>query len=214
MPAIVLTAKEFKDLFVRLAEVMQAKRDRLIEMDSVFGDGDLGLTMSKGFQAANTALQTSEEPDLGKLLYLAGKTMASSVPSTMGTLIANGWMQAGKALRGKTELDGAGIALLFEAFYRGIAELGGAKPGEKTILDAFTGSLAFLQEIPFETQPVSKVANELRRIADSDVSATANMLARHGRAAIRGETSRGVVDPGAEVGRLIIECFMDVLEGR
>ena len=214
MPTIVWTTQEIKDLFARLAEVMQANRDRLIEMDSVFGDGDLGLTMSKGFQAARTSLEASEEQDLGKLLYLAGKTMASSVPSTMGTLIANGWMQAGKTLKGKTEIDNAGITQLLEAFYRGIADLGGAKPGEKTLLDGLSGSLAFLQEAPFETQSMTEVTQELLRIAKSDVSATADMLARHGRAAIRGESSRGVIDPGAEVGRLIIECFVDVMEGR
>jgi dihydroxyacetone kinase-like protein len=214
MPVIVFTDQEIKDFFAQMAETMQANKDRLIEMDSIFGDGDLGLTMSKGFQAANAALQGSEEADLGKLLYLAGKTMASSAPSTMGTLIANGWMQAGKTLKGRTELDGAGINHLFEAFYRGIAELGGAKPGEKTVLDGLTGSLAFLKETPLEAKSIAEITEKLRRIADEDVSTTTTMLARHGRAAIRGEASLGVIDPGAEVARLIIESFAVVMEGR
>ncbi len=214
MPAVSMTAREIKAFFTCIAETMQANKDRLIEMDSIFGDGDLGLTMSKGFQAANTAIQDSEEPDLGKLFYLAGKTMASSVPSTMGTLIANGWMQAGKVLKGKTELDSAGITLLFETFTHGIAELGGAKPGEKTVLDGFTGSLSFLKTNPFDSLTVDEIAQRLRHKANEDLLATADMLARHGRVAIRGEASRGVVDPGAEVARLIIESFADVLEGR
>ena len=214
MPAVSLSAQEIKNFFAKMAETMQANKDRLIEMDSVFGDGDLGLTMSKGFQAANAVLQASEEQDLGKLLYMAGKTMASSAPSTMGTLIANGWMQAGKTLKGKTEVDGTGIFQIFEAFYRGIADLGGAKPGEKTILDGLTGSLAFLLEKPFERHSIKEVAVELRRLADKDVCASADMLARHGRAAIRGEASRGIIDPGAEVGRLIMDCFADLIESR
>ena len=214
MPAVSLSAQEIKNFFAKMAETMQANKDRLIEMDSVFGDGDLGLTMSKGFQVANAVLQASEEQDLGKLLYMAGKTMASSAPSTMGTLIANGWMQAGKTLKGKTEVDGTGIFQIFEAFYRGIADLGGAKPGEKTILDGLTGSLAFLQETPFEMHSIREVAVELRRLADKDVCASADMLARHGRAAIRGDASRGIIDPGAEVGRLIMDCFADLIESR
>src|SRR5450830_1347513 len=214
MPAVSLSAQEIKNFFAKMAETMQANKDRLIEMDSVFGDGDLGLTMSEGFQAANAVLQASEEQDLGKLLYMAGKTMASSAPSTMGTLIANGWMQAGKTLKGKTEVDGTGIFQIFEAFYRGIADLGGAKPGEKTILDGLTGSLAFLQETPLEMHGIREVAVELRSLADKDVCASAGMLARHGRAAIRGEASRGIIDPGAEVGRLIMDCFADLIESR
>jgi len=214
MPAVSLSAQEIKNFFAKMAETMQANKDRLIEMDSVFGDGDLGLTMSKGFQAANAVLQASEEQDLGKLLYMAGKTMASSAPSTMGTLIANGWMQAGKTLKGKTEVDGTGIFQIFEAFCRGIGDLGGAKPGEKTILDGLTGSLAFLKETPFEMYGIREVTVELRRLADKDVCATADMLAKHGRAAIRGEASRGIIDPGAEVGRLIMNCFADLIESR
>lgn len=214
MPAFVWTAQDTKAYFACLAEKMQTNKDRLIEMDSIFGDGDLGLTMSKGFLTANAAMQASEEIDLGKLLYQAGKTMASSVPSTMGTLIANGWMQAGKALKGKTELNNAGIALLFEAFTRGISELGGAKPGEKTVLDGFTGFLDLLEANLFDTLSASELAEILRRVSTKDVEATAVMLARHGRAAIRGEASRGVIDPGAEVAHLIIESFADVLESR
>lgn len=214
MPVITLSAKDIKDYFSRLAETMQANKERLIEMDSIFGDGDLGLTMSKGFSTANMALQASEEADLGKLLFLAGKTMASSVPSTMGTLIANGWMQAGKTLKGKTEVDGADVYQLFDAFYRGIADLGGAKPGEKTILDGLTGSLAFLQGKPFELLSHREVAEKLRLVTDKDVAATADMLAKHGRAAIRGEASRGIIDPGAQVGRLIMDCFAELLESR
>ena len=61
---------------------------------------------------------------------------------------------------------------------------------------------------------IREVAVELRRHADKDVCASADMLARHGLAAIRGEASRGIIDPGAEVGRLIMDCFADLIESR
>lgn len=84
-----------------LKEIMQANRDYLIDLDSVVGDGDLGLTMSDGFLAAYNAVKDSNETDCGKLLYFAGKAMGTAVPSTMGTLMASGLMRAGRELKVK-----------------------------------------------------------------------------------------------------------------
>ena len=95
-----MDVKYIKSLLNCFAEVMQENREFLIEQDSIVGDGDLGLTMSDGFQAAAEAVRKSDETDAGKLLYMAGKAMSVAVPSTMGTLMASGFMQAGKALKG------------------------------------------------------------------------------------------------------------------
>ena len=91
-----LNRESLRSLFAEWARVMQGNKTVLTELDSVVGDGDLGLTMSDGFAAASDSAQHSNEPDLGRFFYLAGKAMASAVPSTMGTLMASGLMQAGK----------------------------------------------------------------------------------------------------------------------
>ena len=78
-----MKAKEFTGLFERFSKVMEENRRYLIQLDSVVGDGDLGLTMDDGFKAAYRAVRDSEENDIGKLLYGAGKAMSVAVPSTM-----------------------------------------------------------------------------------------------------------------------------------
>ena len=78
---------------------MCENKDYLIELDSVVGDGDLGLTMSDGFLAAYNAVKDFEENDIGKLLYSSGKAMSTAVPSTMGTLMASGLTHAGNILK-------------------------------------------------------------------------------------------------------------------
>ena len=95
-----LQAEDIKRLISIWAAITEEKRDYLITLDSVVGDGDLGLTMSDGFRAAKNAAYGSDEADIGKLLYFSGKAMSEAVPSTMGTLMASGLMQAGKALKG------------------------------------------------------------------------------------------------------------------
>ncbi len=129
-----MNATDLRALLARWAGIMADKRDWLIELDSVVGDSDLGLTMSDGFRAASEAANACELTDVGKLCYQAGKAMATAVPSTMGTLMASGLMNAGKVLKGMEQLTPAQEAQLFEAYLEGVKNRGKAELGDKTFL--------------------------------------------------------------------------------
>lgn len=73
-----MNANDLRALLARWADEMAQKRDWLIELDSVVGDSDLGLTMSDGFRAASDAANACVLTDVGKLCYQAGKAMASA----------------------------------------------------------------------------------------------------------------------------------------
>ena len=79
-----MNATDLRALLARWADVMAQKRDWLIELDSVVGDSDLGLTMSDGFRAASDAANACVLTDVGKLCYQAGKAMASAVGTSGG----------------------------------------------------------------------------------------------------------------------------------
>ena len=70
--------KYLKKLLKAFMDIMVENRDYLIDLDSVVGDGDLGLTMSDGFTAAYKAAEAFTEADAGKLLYTGGKAMMVS----------------------------------------------------------------------------------------------------------------------------------------
>lgn len=194
-----------KEFFAVLADKMAEQRDYLIELDSVVGDGDLGLTMSDGFRAASEAIMASEETDPGKLFYAAGKAIAAAVPSTMGTLMGSGLMSAGKELRGKSGSDREMTRLLLRGWLAGVAKLGKAKRGEKTFLDGMTPALEALEADP------QAAAATVAQAARTGAQETVGMLAVHGRAAIRGEQSRELLDPGAVTAALIVEVLTATL---
>lgn len=60
-------------LLKEISDIMAENKDKLIEMDGIVGDGDLGLTMSDGFKAAYDAVSDGAIADAGKLLFAAGK---------------------------------------------------------------------------------------------------------------------------------------------
>ena len=112
----VLHLDDLVGIFETVSAVMTDRSDELGRMDAAMGDGDLGLTMSKGFAALPAVLAALDDPDVGKRVAKAGLRMSSVVPSTMGTLMATGLLAGGKALTGQSEIDADGLATFFEAF--------------------------------------------------------------------------------------------------
>lgn len=197
-----MNAKALSALMAQWAELMTQNRDWLIELDSVVGDSDLGLTMSDGFRAAADAVAGSAFTDVGKLAYQAGKAMASAVPSTMGTLMASGLMNVGKVYKGCEELDDVGF---FQAYFDGVQNRGKAALGDKTFLDGLAPAIETLRSAQTEGK-----AEYAKLAADSAWQAfenTRGMLAKHGRMAIRGEQSREMLDPGAAVAALLMKGY-------
>lgn len=202
-----INSNGLKSLFKYWARIMDENKDFLIEIDGIVGDGDLGLTMSDGFAAANAAVAGTEEMDTGKLCYIAGKAMSTAVPSTMGTLMASGLIQAGKVLKGREELSLIDIADMFDAYMQGVAARGKAKRGDKTFLDGFAPAVDSLKADAAEGKTIAQAASNAAAAAKAGYESTNTMVAVHGRAATRGEKSRELLDPGAAVAMLIMKAF-------
>lgn len=195
-----------------LMEIMAENKDYLINIDSVVGDGDLGLTMSDGFLAAYKAAESFNGDDVGKLLYASGKAMSIAVPSTMGTLMASGFMNAGKVLKGKTQLQNSDIAELFQAYIDGVSNRGKAKIGDKTFLDGMVPAVEALKASAQHGDALPVAAQRAATAAEEGFKNTATMIAVHGRAATRGEASRTLLDPGAAVAMLIMKALVKSME--
>ncbi len=194
-----MNADKLRGLLSAWAALMTEKRDWLIELDSVVGDSDLGLTMSDGFTAASEAAAASDLTDVGKLSYQAGKAMATAVPSTMGTLMASGLMNAGKVLKG---MEDAADTDFFQAYLEGVQNRGKAQIGEKTFLDGLQPAVEALKQ--------GKTPQETAEIAWDAFQHTKGMIAKHGRMAIRGEASRDLLDPGAAVAALMMQGYAGI----
>jgi dihydroxyacetone kinase-like protein len=188
---------------------MAGKSAWLTELDSIVGDADLGLTMSGGFKAAYEAVEAGDEADAGKLLYLGGKAMAAAVPSTMGTLMASGFMEAGKRLKGRESLGLAEFTELFDAYVQGVANRGKAARGEKTFIDGLAPAVDSLKADAAAGKSIVEAAINAAAAAKKGFEDTGPMVAVHGRAAVHGDRSKEMPDPGAAVAMLMMQGFME-----
>lgn len=202
-------AEALPELFESVAAVMSERADELCDMDAKMGDGDLGLTMRKGFAAMPEILRELDEPDIGKRLMKAGMKMASVVPSTMGTLMSSGIMAGGKAICGCSELDANAYLAYIQGFADGIAKRGRCARGERTVLDAIGGAADRLAAAMKRDPALSlQEAGEAAVVgAKEGVEATRSMEPKYGKAAVHRAAAAGTVDQGACAGLYMIEGY-------
>jgi len=208
-----LVIKDIKGILGKLKEVMAENRDYLIEIDGVMGDSDLGLTMSAAFAAASDLAESYSDDDIGMLLSKAGMAMAKAAPSTMGTLMGTGFMRGGKALKGQSEIGLQELYIFWDAFMTGLLERGRAKLGDKTINDSLNPAVLVLKEESENNTALYPAFQKALKASEEGVEAATAMQAQFGKAAYYGEKSRGQIDPGSVVGKLLIETFTDYFKG-
>ncbi|SNY92253.1 dihydroxyacetone kinase, C-terminal domain [Cohaesibacter sp. ES.047] len=192
-------------LFDRFANRFEAERDALIALDGKVGDSDLGLTMSKAFIAARDKVHELDQPGLGDLMKQAGAAISKAAPSTMGTLMATGFLRGGKALGEAETLDVSGLAAFWRAYADGVAMRGKAQLGDKTVLDVLD-PIAQAFEAQAETGAELDVAGqEAAKAAADALEATKKMVAQHGKAAAFQEKTLGLQDAGGTVACMLAE---------
>jgi phosphoenolpyruvate---glycerone phosphotransferase subunit DhaL len=200
-----LRIKDIQSIILQIKNLMDSNQEKLMELDSVMGDGDLGFTMTKAFAAAHEEAEKSQEKIPGKLLTRLGMVIAKTSPSTMGTLVATGFMKGGKSIESSEEIGPGELAIFFEAFVKSIMERGKSVPGNKTIIDTLFPAAEALRLSVNESLAVG--ISIAREASLEGLEASTKMKAQHGRAAYYQDDSIGKQDGGATVGTYIIEGF-------
>ncbi|MDR2649265.1 MAG: dihydroxyacetone kinase subunit L [Clostridiales bacterium] len=206
-----MNAGDIKRGFKAIAEAMDLNYDLLTRLDSEAGDGDLGVSMKRGFSAVSEAAGRNDSPDVGRLLASAAATLNEASPSTLGTIISTGLLACGKALRGKTEVEPPEAAEALATGLDAIMKRSGAKPGEKTILDSLIPAQRALASAAREGLNGADALRLASEAASAGCEHTKGMKAVHGRAAYYTEASVGRQDGGATVGKIIFSCLIPMV---
>lgn len=210
-----LTFEQVPELFDVIGKLFMEKKEELCEMDAKLGDGDLGLTMSKGYGALPDLMRAESEGaagDIGKMLMKAGMKMSSLVPSTMGFLMSTGVMEGGKALKGKGELGKEELADYLQGFAAGVQKRGKCEAGQRTIYDAILPAAEAAKEAAGQADAtLQSVAEAAFAAAQAGVEATKDMVPVFGKAAVHAAQCAGVPDQGAVAGCYMIKGLHDYI---
>ena len=203
-----MDAHVFRAWIVSAAEVIEANRDHLTQLDAAIGDADHGINLSRGFTAVLGALDPAAKTP-GAILTLTGNTLISKVGGASGPLYGTAFRRAGKALGGAADVDLPALSAALEAALAGVKQLGAAREGDKTMVDALAAATRAFSKAIEEGASQDDALDSLAEAASAGATATISMQALKGRASYLGPRSVGHEDPGAASTALILAALRD-----
>lgn len=185
------------DLFEQVCAREEAELGRL---DAIAGDGDHGQGMAYGSRGAAAAAREALAAGAGArtVLVHAGDAWAESAGGTSGALWGAALTAAGSVHSDDAAGSPAQTLQSLRAGIDAIQRLGGAKVGQKTMIDAAVPFLETLgSEDPADGAEAARRISEAAVAARTAADATADITAEKGRSRVLGEKSLGTPDPGA-----------------
>lgn len=202
-----ITVDQVKQALRQCIEIIAACQDRLTEVDSATGDGDLGVSMVKGSAAMRDTLESEQPEAIGALLTRCATAFNRAAPSTMGTLVSMSLMALGMTWKDKSTLSEAELVSAPRIMADAIARFGKAQRGNKTILDALYPFADALEQAYASSGDFASAYREAVQAARDGLEATRGMKATVGRARWLGERASESVDGGA----LFCVCIVEGL---
>jgi dihydroxyacetone kinase len=193
-------------------DAVDAAREELGRLDGAAGDGDHGMTMSIGARNVRRRLQAlpsgTSPADLLRQVALAMGDVGGAIGplySAALTAAAADIESAGGASSG----DVVPLRRSAEVAEGAIVGIGGAGPGDKTMVDALHPVVVALRDAEAGASDLRKAIIGAAEAAEAGASSTADMVARIGRASRLGERSRGLPDAGATSFAIIVRAMVD-----
>ena len=183
-------AKKWMQLF---NEKIQDQKVYLSDLDTPIGDGDHGANMARGMAAAVESLAAKDFASAAEVFQAVSMQLISKVGGASGPLYGSAFMGMAKA-----EKDGKGLSEVIQVGLDMIQKRGKAVPGEKTMVDVWSG-------IPLSLQSGDLTHEKIGSL----VEATKDLKATKGRASYVGERSIGHIDPGSASSGLLFEALLE-----
>ncbi|WP_199551898.1 dihydroxyacetone kinase subunit DhaL [Streptomyces sp. N35] len=200
-PELALDAAYFGRWVGAAAQLFERDAARLTALDAAAGDGDHGANMVRGFGAVREAAAQHPSATPGELFSLAGTTLTNSVGGASGPLFGMALRRTGKRLGAAEAVTLPEFAAALRAGAEAVGKLGGAVPGDSTLLDALLPALDALdapgsaEDAP-DVREITGALSAASAAALSGAESTGAMQARKGRASYLGERSIGHEDGG------------------
>jgi len=202
-----LNVEETVAMMVTVADKIIESEPILTDADRALGDGDHGVGMERGMNAVKVKLAEGGFATVDKVFMGVGMAMMSSMGGASGALFGTLFRGGGKAIGGSEVFDSAGLAQLLNEGCEGIMKRGGAKPGDKTMIDALDPARKAAQLS--EDKPLSEALENAALAGAAGRDASEAMLATMGRAKTLGEGSIGKPDAGAVSVAIILRQMAD-----
>ena len=188
------------------AEALESASDELCRLDAACGDGDHGLSMAAAARSVRSDLNESPPADIPELVAMVARNFGA-VGGSMGALSYVLVSAAGEEAVGEAASSATRISRMLTAAEDAVTSFGGAKPGDKTVVDAIAPARAAAENASRCQDSAADALLAAAAAAEKGAASTAGMIARVGRASRLGERSLGGVDAGATSFAIVLRAL-------
>ena len=207
-------ASRFADAIRAVTAALQKAEHELTDLDSVVGDGDIGLSLARGARGVEAALPELDTNHPAVALQTIASVLRRELGGTSGPLYAAFVVRAASHLAERDEADSTGAwAAAFRAGIEGVQALGGGKAGDRTMLDALLPAADAMDAAVARGDTAPAVLRAAIKAAHAGVDATKQMRPRLGRSSYLGDRALGHADPGAFAVALWLEAIGSAFKG-
>ena len=207
-----MTYAQVRQMLLACSDKIIKNEPYLTRLDSAIGDGDHGIGMLNGMEAAKACLLANEDETNIYALYTK---MAAAMEAAMGgasgmifsTLFAGDSAKCAPA----AQITPAQLASQMAAGLRAIQELGHAQLGDKTMVDALQPAVEAMKD--HSSTSFEEMLMAAEKAAAQGVENTKNCVAKFGRAKSLGARAIGHQDAGATSTWLILQQMSDFVTG-
>jgi dihydroxyacetone kinase phosphoprotein-dependent L subunit len=204
-----LTAAQAKSMMIQVAGLMVDSKETMCEADRNIGDGDHGIGMANGFDAARQELEKQEFDDVYKVFFTVGRTMIKVMGGASGIIFGTLFYAGSKNMEPAAEIGIKEFTMIFEKALADIKTRGQARVGDKTMVDALEPMVEAMKqgadlEVSFE-----ELLQRGYEAALAGKEASKQFVAKFGKAKTLGERAIGFVDAGAVSMTLIAKSMLD-----
>ena len=189
-------ARTLKDAALAVATAFEEAEGYLTDLDAQAGDGDLGASLARG-AAAIRALPEGAWATPESALNCLGNALRRAIGGSSGPFYATALLRAARHLSGDPTPDAKVWSDAFGAGVSAVSDIGGAKAGDRTMVDALLPAWEALSSSLVGGARPDRAWAECVAAAEVGAAATATMIPRLGRASYLGDRALGVPDAGA-----------------
>ena len=204
-----LNLGDFKKIITNINKTIQDNSEYLSELDSVIGDGDHGTTIARGFKNVVKEIKEDNFKSISDLLKKVGATLISSTGGVAGPIFGSLFLGMAIESEGMISINLPVLYKMFSSALDKISNLGGARPGDKTMIDSLSPAVASISDSLDNKLSIKETLKNASIAAEKGAESTRNMIARKGRSRYHAERSLGYQDAGATTLYLMIKTIYE-----
>lgn len=207
-----LNTTQLKSMLMYTCQVMVDSQEIMCEADRNIGDGDHGIGMAKGFEAALQELQKQEFEDVYKIFFTVGRTMIKEMGGASGIIFGMLFYAGSKNVEPSPELTVEDFVTVFDKALTEIKAKGQAQVGDKTVVDALQPMVEAMQQNLDKDLSFEEITQIALQAAIQGKENSKQYAAKFGRAKTLGDRAIGYPDAGAVSLTLIMQAMLDWLK--